>query len=130
MQQLLGLVEGLEEELFNAEARRHDAEVEVRPPVVHPLPLHCPAIRATQSIALLEPGSQTRNALAGSHAKVSCITCRIVNVGWEGTLRCAQRTRPIQSFRRYYIAVGDSLGVVEAYQNATLPCNVGSWLGA
>ena len=30
VQQLLGLVEGLEEELFNAEARRHDAEVEVR----------------------------------------------------------------------------------------------------
>ena len=29
VQQLLGLVEGLEEELFNAEARRHDAEVEV-----------------------------------------------------------------------------------------------------
>ena len=31
VQQMLGLVEGLEEELFNAEARRHDAEVEVRP---------------------------------------------------------------------------------------------------
>jgi len=30
VQQLLGLVEGLEEELFNAEARRHDAEVEAR----------------------------------------------------------------------------------------------------
>lgn len=30
VQQLLGLVDGLEEELLTAEAQRHEAEVEVR----------------------------------------------------------------------------------------------------